>query len=146
MGAKGKNLHNVERNIEFYADKLHHIDQQIDVSIFYYLWLFFEKWVAYKLTFVLCFWYFPFVGSITINVPYMLLIFFICWKRNKGHKLLYFHHFSSFLLLYASKIFRNRNGLIIFGSATKFFDSATASSRYKTISPKHSNAYSNNNV
>ena len=35
MGAMGKNLHNVEKEIELYADKIHRIDQRIEVIIFY---------------------------------------------------------------------------------------------------------------
>ena len=35
MGALIKNLHNVEKEIELYADKIHRIDQRIEVIIFY---------------------------------------------------------------------------------------------------------------
>ena len=40
MGAMGKNMHNVEKEIEFYADKLNCVSQRIGVSSFYNLLLF----------------------------------------------------------------------------------------------------------
>ena len=40
IGVIVKNLHNVEKEIELYANKLHCVDQWIEVSIFYNLLLF----------------------------------------------------------------------------------------------------------
>ena len=40
IGAIVNNLHNVEKEIELYANKLHRVNQWIEVSIFYNLLLF----------------------------------------------------------------------------------------------------------
>ena len=37
MGGMGKDVHNVEKEIEYCTSKLHHVDQQIEVNIFYNL-------------------------------------------------------------------------------------------------------------
>ena len=43
MVAMGKNLHNAGKEIEFYADKLHRVDQHIEVSSFYILLFYSEN-------------------------------------------------------------------------------------------------------
>ena len=77
MGVMVNNLHSMGKEIEFYANKLHCVDQRIEVSSFYILLLFSK------------------MGSIQVTIPVMLIIFFLCWEHNK-HRTYYAYNIFTF--------------------------------------------------
>ena len=77
MGAMGKNQYNMEKEIEFYANKLYCVDQRIEVSSFYNLLLFLKNGKHTSYLFCYASKMFSFVGSVTNNIPIIILIFLL---------------------------------------------------------------------
>ena len=51
MGGMGQDLHNMGKEMEYYATKLHQVDQRVEVSNVYFLWQFLKTDKDYMLPF-----------------------------------------------------------------------------------------------
>ena len=77
MVGMGKNLHNIYKEIEFYANKLHRADQQIEVSSFYILLLYWKNGKHTSYHYCYAYIYFSFVGIVKITIHIIIIIFFL---------------------------------------------------------------------
>ena len=77
MDAMGENLHHVKKYIELFANKHHRVNQWIE-EISVYIFLLFSKngkHTSYRFCYASKM--FSFVGSVTNNIPIIILIFLL---------------------------------------------------------------------